>query len=578
MTNRRSIALALGALFLGGCGGGGGGGVGGGGNGGGGAGGAPPGAAWPPPIDPAAFGHADLSAITVGAFSQVGTNGSDAQVLTLAPDIVPRAWGQWDVYGIHATDYNSAYPVSCHAQGITFVGGLTASVIFMDQMSADDFSDEVGRDATGQPVPHSEIVPNAYRGALASPGFRQRLIDIAKLQIDAGVDGLFFDEATSSYIGANYDGDEGFDDHDVADFGRFLCAKHAGDAAALASFDLAPSDGLDCTAADPGATFDYRGYLARHGAQSAPLGGANPLAGEWGTTVANRPDPTLGTFLETYPALVYWQQIVVAVRKYARDTYGKEVLITSNGIYPFVDFQSVGLYDWNQDVPNAGPRGFDYVPTTGAAPDLHYDGTVLFMPAFEALKARSQRILQAVGGPEVPLLLFLDWPTDNMNRYYALPTAERQDYVRTMLAEAYAYGIWFSLPLSTTTDTNTATALGMMDFFAQMRAFYEAHADLFRGAHDAAATATLTGSGLASHLATLDDGRAVLHIVNHNYASGFIPQSGVTASIPFDHAPAGVTLVSPDFAADQPGAFTYAGGAVAVNVGAIASSVAVVVR
>ena len=40
----------------------------------------------------------------------------------------------------------------------------------------------------------------------------------------------------------------------------------------------------------------------------------------------------------------------------------------------------------------------------------------------------------------------------------------------------------------------------------------------------------------------------------------------------------GVTLVSPDFAADQPGAFTYAGGAVAVNVGAIASSVAVVVR
>jgi len=52
----------------------------------------------------------------------------------------------------------------------------------------------------------------------------------------------------------------------------------------------------------------------------------------------------------------------------------------------------------------------------------------------------------------------------------------------------------------------------------------------------------------------------------------------VTASIPFDHAPAGVTLVSPDFAADQPGAFTYAGGAVAVNVGAIASSVAVVVR
>jgi hypothetical protein len=254
------------------------------------------------------------------------------------------------------------------------------------------------------------------------------------------------------------------------------------------------------------------------------------------------------------------------------------VLITSNGVYPFVDFQSVGLYDYNQDVPNAGPRGFDYVPTTGTAPDVHYDGTASFMPALEALKARSQRVQQFVGGTEVPLLLFLDWPTDNMNRYYALPTDERQDYVRTMLAEAYAYGMWFSLPLATTTDSDTATVLGMMDFFAQIRAFYEAHADIIHGAHDATAAATVTGSGLASHLATLDDGRAVLHIVNHNYASGFIPQSGVTASIPFDHAPATVTLVSPDFSADQPATFTYAAGAVSVDVGAVGSSVAVVVR
>ena len=540
------------------------------------AGDAGPAAAWPPVIDPAAIGHADLSNVTVAAFSQVGTNGNDPQVLTLAPDLVPRAWGQWDTTGIAAGDYGFAYPQACQTKGVTFVGGLTASVIFQDEMSAADFADEVGRDATDQPVAHSEIVPGAYRGALASPGFRGKLVDIAKLQIDGGVDGIFFDEVSSSYIGANYGGDEGFDDHDVADFGRFLCAKHAGDPATLAGFDFASADGFDCGAADPGAGFDYRGYLARHGAATAPLGAANPLAGEWGTTIANRPDPTAGSFVQTFPSLVYWQEVVLAVRRYARETYGKEIFITANGIFPFVDFQSVGLYDYNPDGP--APLSFDFVPTIGAAPDAHLDGRVSFLPVLASLKAQSKHLVESVGGVEVPVLVFLDWPTDSINRYYALPTVERQDYIRIFLAEANASGVWFSLPLSTTTDTNSATALGMMDFFAAMRDFYRGHADLFHGAHDSTATAVVSAAGVASRLVTLDDGRTVLHLVNHNYAAAFVPQSAVTATIPVAAAPTSVTLASPDLASDQPATFTYAGGNVTVNVGTLLSSVAVVVR
>src|SRR5665213_132605 len=535
---------------------------------------APMGVAWPPVIDPAAIGHADLSNVTVAAFSQVATNGSDPQVTTLAPDIVPRAWAQWDTGGIHAGDYLFSYPQACKTKGVTFLGGLTASVIFQDEMSATDFADEVGRDATDQPVPHSEIVPLAFRGALASPGLRQKLIDIAELQIDGGVDGIFFDEVVSSYIGANYDGDEGFDDHDVADFGRFLCAKHAGDPAALAAFDFAPTDGFDCAAPDPGAGFDYRGYLARHGAATAPLGTANPLAGEWGTVVANRPDPAEGTFVQTFPALIYWQEVVVAVRRYARETYGREILITGNGILPFVDFQSVGLYDYNPDGP--APLGFNYVPTTGTAPDVHLDGTVSFLPVLASLRARSKQLVESAGGTEVPVLVFLDWPTDSINRYYALPTAERQDYVRIFLAEAYASGVWFSLPLSTTTDTNTATALGMMDFFGTLRDFYRGHADLYRGAHDATASAAVSvgdvpATGIASRLVTLDDGRVVLHLVNHNYAAGFVAQSAVTATIALAAAPTSVTLASPDLASDRPATFTYAGGNLTVNVGVLQS-------
>jgi hypothetical protein len=490
--------------------------------------------------------------------------------------LVPRAWNQWDLSGLKAADYAPSYPAACRANGTLFVGGLTASVIFADEMTASELADQVGRNAAGQQVAHNEIVPGAFRGALASPGFRQLLIRIAEIQIDSGVDGLFFDEVNASYTGASYDGNEGFDDHDVADFGRFLCARHGGDAAALAAFDLAATDGLDCTATDPGAAFNYRGYLARHGFVNAPVSASNKLASEWGTTVQNRPDPAKGTFVETFPSLVYWQEIVVAVRGYAREKYGKEVLITANGVFPFVDFQSVGLYDWNKD--GAGPRGFDYVPITGTTPSTHLNGTVSFMPVLQALKDRSKRIVEAAGGHEVPLLLFLDWPTDSMNRYYGLPLEERQNYVRILLAESSALGMWFALPLSTTTDSNTATALGMMDFFQKMRAFYQAHAELFRAGHDSAAVPTVSATGVAAHLVTFDSGRSVVHLVNHNYAAAFVPQPGLSVTVPLAQAPTKVTLVSPDLAADQPATFSYANGQLAVQVGTLGSSMVVVIE
>jgi len=524
-------------------------------------------------LDPRAIGAFDLSKVTVAAFSQTSVSQSDSQVAVLAPDLVPRAWSQWDQSGLKIADYDFSYPSACHGNGILFIGGVAASVIYSDEMSAAEFADEVGRNAVGDPVAHGG---GAFRGSLASPGFRQLLINIAKIQVDGGVDGLFFDEVNGGYGGANYDGNEGFDDAHVADFGSFLCARHGDDAAALAAFDLAPADGLDCASADPGKAFDYRGYLARHGLQGAPLSSSNKLAGEWGTTVTNRPDPSRGGFVETYASLVYWQEIVVAVRSYARETYGKEVAITANGVFPFVDFQSVGLYEYNKDGP--GVLGFNYLPVTGAAPDTHLDGTVSFMPVLQSLKQRSKRIVEAAGGHEVPLLLFLDWPTDTINRYYGLPPEERKDYVRLFLGEAYAFGMWFALPLATTTDANTATALGMMDFFQTMRGFYQGHADLFRGGHDDLAAPLVSATGVAAHLVTFDGGRSVIHLVNHQYAAGFVPQHGLSVSIPLAQAPTSVTLASPDFAADQPATFSYETGTLSVDVGTIVSSVVVIIE
>jgi hypothetical protein len=62
---------------------------------------------------------------------------------------------------------------------------------------------------------------------MASEAYRQYLIGIGEIQIDGGVDGLFFDEVGGSYQGATFNGNEGFDDADVADFGGFLCAKYS---------------------------------------------------------------------------------------------------------------------------------------------------------------------------------------------------------------------------------------------------------------------------------------------------------------------------------------------------------------
>ena len=532
------------------------------------------GGAWSPPIDPSAFGSADVSrAFTVAAFSQSNLPDSDPQVLQLVPDIVPRAWGQWDTSGLLATDYAPSYPMACEAAGVTFVGGLTASVLFADEMSAGDFADAVSRDATDAPVADGTLTaPVPYRGALASPTFRQLLIDVAELQIDAGVDGVFFDQIDDSYTDASFGNDAGFDDYDVADFGRFLCQTRAGDPAALVPFGFVAADDFDCSASDPGASFDYRGYIARHGATAAPVGSANPLSALWGSLQGSRLDLSLGTFVETYMPLVYWQEIVVAVRNYARTKYGKEILVTSNGLFPFVDFQSVGLYDYNPDGP--GPIGVDYAPLTGS----DYDGTFSFMPTFASLKARSDAIMTATGARPVPLLLFLDWPTTTIDRYYGMPISERQDYVRVMMAETHAYGESFALPLATTTDSDTATALGMMDFFQTLRAFYEGHADLLIGAEDAAFSPTVSASSVASHATVLPDGRTVVHLVNHNYDAAFLPQSGVTVTLPLAQAPTAVTVASPDLPADQSATFTYGAGQLVVDVGSLVSSAMVVVQ
>lgn len=500
---------------------------------------------------------------------------ADPQVLEMLPNIVPRAWARWDTEGTQSSDYNWAYPMQAQAAGITFIGGTTATVLFQDEFPvAAQFNSVVSCNAQGQPVVHAPL--NYYRGSLASPTYSQYIIGIGELQIDGGVNGLFFDEVDESYEGATYgNGNEGFDDADVADFGGFLCAKYPSLSTSdwQTQFGVISADSLNCsaTSAQWGRTFNYRGYLARNGWQTDPLSQSNPLAAQWGTILSGHPEPDNGSFTGSYTSLVYWQNIVLTLRNYARQKYGKEILITANGVWPFVDFQMNGLWDGNPDGPNG--TSVDYCPLTTSG-DL--DGTQSLLQAFLSIKQRSARIES--DGRIVPVAAFIDWPTGVMTRYLSLPSSEQQDYWRMYVPEALAATVYLNMHLLDTIGDPTATQLGLMPLFEQTAGFYEApaHAALYHNTTDLTGAVTVSVPNVATNLTQLSDGRTVAHLINHNYSQGFQQQNAVTVSFPLAMAPASVTLVSPDYSADTPVPFTYSGGQVQVTVPQLISYVAVV--
>jgi hypothetical protein len=527
-------------------------------------------------IDPAVYGTRDPSGLTVFGFSQEGQNlPADPQVLAMQANIVPRAWQRWDRGGTQASDYNFNYPAQAQAAGITFIGGSTATVLFQDEFpGAAQFNSVVSCNAQGQPVVHAPL--NFYRGSMASPAYRNYIIGIGELQIDGGVDGLFFDEPDESYEGATYgDGNEGFDDADVGDFGGFLCAKYPTLSATdwQTQFGVTDADKLNCSASadQSGRTFDYRGYLARNGWQTDPLNSSNPLAAEWGSTYGGHPEPENGTFTGTYTSLVFWQDIVLTLRNYARQKYGREIYITANGVFPFVDFQMNGLWDGNPDGP--GGTSQDYCPLTG---DGHLDGTQSLLPAFLSIKQRSARI----DGRVVPVAAFIDWPTGVMTRYLSLPASEQQDYWRMYVPEALAATVYLNMHLLDTIGDPTAQQLGLMPLFEQTAAFYEApaHAALYHGTQDLAGTVKVSAPNIATNLTVLSDGRTVAHLINHNYSHGFLEQDAVVVAFPLAKPPGSVTLVSPDYSGDMAVPFTYSGGRVQITVPTLTAYVAVVAQ
>ncbi|HEU5156733.1 MAG TPA: hypothetical protein VFU43_07015 [Streptosporangiaceae bacterium] len=504
--------------------------------------------------------------LAVFGFSQSNVDGEDPQVYQFAPDINIRAIQKWSIWGDEAADYNFAQVRRYHEKGIAFVGGGTVSVIFPEDFATPEIFDDMStRDADNLPVPHDEIgVPGGpRRGNMFNPKYRQYLLDWAKIQIDGGVDGLFFDEVISGFSGGQkygFNGNEGFDDYTIAEFNRYLLRKYPAFAAAdwKSRFGMTDDNLIrrDVPAGDLTRNFNYRTYLQAHGWNRDPLTSANPLAREWGDVTDNRLYADDTSFTATY-LRHYWKKMVDELRAYARNTAHRQILITSNGLFPYVDITTVGMYTWNPDEKTPDGKGADYVPVTGG----HLNGAKSLQANYRYLKEKSAEI-----AGDVPVAVFIDWPTDMMTAYLNLPLSEKQDYWRIFGAEAYANGLFPSFHLKDTLNP-PAEEYGMLGFLQTYSQFYKEHRSLYRDtAYGTAAVRVGADNVSASLLTRRGTGAQAIHLVNHNYNQQILPRTGFTVEADLASCPTRVTVVSPDFAGSKEAAFTCDRGTLSVTV------------
>jgi hypothetical protein len=281
------------------------------------------------------------------------------------------------------------------------------------------------------------------------------------------------------------------------------------------------------------------------------------MAGEWGRVTANRMYADDSSFTVTYLRR-YWKQMVDELRAYARSTAQRQILISSNGLLPYVDFNSVGMYPFNPDGQTPDFRGADYVPVVGG----HLNGAKSLQANYRFLKDKSNQI-----AGDVPVAVFIDWPNDMMTNYLNLPLSEKKDYWQIFGAEAYANGIFPAFHLKDTVGSPTAEQFGLLGFFQTYSQFYQDHRSLYRHNDHATAPVRVGASNVsASLLVQRGSGARTLHLVNHNYNQGITAQTGFSVAADLASCPSRVTIVSPDFAGSKVAASSCRHGTLTVTV------------
>ncbi len=477
-------------------------------------------------------------------------------------DVLIRAWFKW-ARAPRVAEMR-ALPEQAHRMGAVFGGGITCSALYDNEndITREQLLDMATRSPAGDLVDAWDT-PGIRHGSLSCPAYMEYLFRWCREQIDAGADYLFMDEHQAALSAR-----EGYDDHSLTDFRRFL-REECPATRALAPADARWSTEYGVPLDDPKvcpdgtmATFAYRGYLRAKGLLESPTGAKNPLTGAWHQFRRARDDRA-------------WKALTDRIRAYAREK-GRTVWISANGLAPYVDLQVLGV--WGQ------------FSTRDGRVDLSENQ----LPHWRSLVRRGHLL----AGKRVPVVLFHDWGFgDPPFPWMAVPITDRELWMRTRAAEIYAAGALFAFPVLGPFGCDAARdrSLGLI---ARQTAFYQRHRDLYlkgrylgtdglraaaagqadrraaAGTADRPAPAPAAGTPSVAPDDSLslaawwsDERRAlVLHVVNRDVdAGGLRPRKRLRLTVDVGSAAEKVAVLSPEWEGERPGSCRLVEGQMAVE-------------
>jgi hypothetical protein len=438
-------------------------------------------------------------------------------------EVMIRAWFKWNQAPPFAR--LEALPKQAHAFGARFGGGITCSALYDTEngLTPEQVLDLATRAPDGTLV-DAWNQPGVRHGSLSSPAYLDYLFRWCREQIDAGVDYLFMDEHTAALSER-----EGYDDHSLRDFRQFLLEVNPqtrdwadDDPRWKASLGIDRADRGLCPAGTV-ASFDYRAYLRAGGLLARPQAAENPLAAAWGDFRAWRDDRA-------------WKALTDRIRGYATER-GRRVLISANGIAPYVDLQVLGV--WGKWATRAG----------------HIDLSEDLVSYWRSLVVQGR---QATDGRPLPVVLFHDWGFGEPPfPWLAVSPAEREVWMRTRGAEIYAAGAFFAFPVLGPFGCDAGRD-GTLRAIARQTAFYATHRDLYldsRWLGRAGLETTTPNLSLAATWCAAPK-TLVLHVINRDVRDGVLhpAPAPVVIRLPVASAPSSAVWVSPDAEGESPAA------------------------
>ena len=428
-------------------------------------------------------------------------------------DVLVRAWFKW-AQAPPVAEW-SKEPAAAHAFGALLGGGITCSALYDGEngLTREQLLDMATRGPDGRLVDAWDS-PGIRHGSLSSPAYMDYLFRWCREQIDAGADYLFMDETNAALSER-----EGYDDHSLADFRRYLTEvsprTHGwapDDTRWQSEFGIALSDPAMCASGRID-SFDYRAYLRAAGALNDPSVSTNRLFSLWGDFRTWRDDRA-------------WKSLTDRIRSCGRE-HGRTVFISGNGINKYVDVQLLGFFDRFSDAAGNLDLSSDLIP-----------------------RIRAQvTAAQSAAGRNVPVVFFHDWGFGDIPfPWMAIAPSQRELWMRTVAAEVYAAGGFFAFPVLGPFGCDAGRD-GTLPLMAHLTAFYQRHRSLYLhseylGSDSVRATKPLLS--LAACRRT-DEPALVIHVINRNARRGaLLPQSEIHLRLQAAR-PLSATMVSPDF-------------------------------